>query len=131
MREETHLEIFKERKETIFKWAIEIRGPENSQRIIGDNASRAMVELLSAYLYKKKKIKEGFQLNHRWFKSERVSEKIPEFEGKGNIIKLMVRLENDCEMLSYGAPKPFEKVKRALGLFNQLEELIGGMYEKK
>ena len=64
MRTEEHLKSFNERKETIFKWAIELRGLENSQRIIGDNASKAAVELLSAYLHKNKLVKEGFQKNH-------------------------------------------------------------------
>ncbi len=80
MKYENHVEAFNERKETIKKWGLDIRGIENSQRIIGDNASKAIVELLSAYLHKKRLVEEGFQLNHSWFKSERVNEKLPEFD---------------------------------------------------
>ena len=45
MKAELHLEAFEDRKETIFKWGVEVRGLEKSQRIVGDNASRAITEL--------------------------------------------------------------------------------------
>ncbi|MBI2151355.1 hypothetical protein HYU21_01360 [Candidatus Woesearchaeota archaeon] len=59
MELETHQRAFEERKETIFKWAIEVRGLENSQHIVGDNASSAITELLSAYLHQQKKVEVG------------------------------------------------------------------------
>lgn len=127
MRPESHLEAFEERKETILKWAVEVRGLEKSQRIIGDNASKAITELLSAYLHKKQKIDEGFQVNHTWFKSERVSERLPDFEKKVKIVNKMIQLEKLCEYLSYGAPKPIERVKEALKLFVELEKTIKEM----
>jgi len=124
MKPEFHLEAFEERKETMIKWGVEVRGVENSQRVIGDNASKAITELLSAYLHKKRKIDEGMQLNHTWFKSEKVSEKLPEFENKTNIVVKMIGLERLCERLSYGIPKPVEKTKEALMLFEGLETEI-------
>lgn len=127
MKPELHLQAFEERKETIFKWAIEVRGMENSQRIIGDNASKAATELLSAYLHKEKKVEEGFQLNHSWFKSASAGERLPEFPNKSRIVSMMTELERLCEKLSYGAPKPLEKVKEAIELFKALESIIKGM----
>jgi hypothetical protein len=127
MKPEFHLEAFEERKETIIKWGVEVRGIENSQRIVGDNASKAITELLSAYLHKKHKINEGFQINHIWFKSERVFEKLPEFENKRNIVGKMIELERLCERLSYGVPKPLEKIKEALKVFEDLEKTIKRM----
>src|SRR3989344_3522426 len=97
MKPEIHLQAFEERKETIFKWAIEVRGIENSQHIIGDNTSRAVTELLSAYLHKNKKVEDGFQLNHSWFKSDGVSERLPEFENKKHILSRMIQLERLCQ----------------------------------
>ena len=44
MKPEIHLQAFEERKETIFKWAVEVRGLSQSQRIIGDQASKAINE---------------------------------------------------------------------------------------
>lgn len=124
MNPEYSLSAFEERKETIFKWAVEVRGIENSQRIIGDNASKAITELLSAYLHKHHKVEVGFQLNHSWFKSQRVTERLPEFPDKDIIVANMIRLEKLCENLSYGAPRPLVRVKEALQLFQVLEEKI-------
>ena len=124
MKYETHLEAFNERKETIYKWAMEVRGVEKSQRIIGDNASKAIVELLSAYVHKNKKVEEGFQLNHAWFKSKKVYERLPEFPNKTEIVDKMMALELLCEKLSYGAQKPKEKTQEAIHLFKELEKEI-------
>jgi len=124
MKENEHIKAFEERKETIKKWAVELKGIENSQRIIGDNASKAAVELLSAYLHKHKIINEGFQLNHSWFKSEKVSNKIPNFNKKTEILSKMIELEKLCERLSYGTQKPIEETKKALGIFEEIEKTI-------
>lgn len=127
MKPEFHLQAFEERKETIFKWAIEVRGIENSQHIVGDNTSKAITELLSAYLHKEKKVEDGFQLNHSWFKSESVGERLPDFPNKEKIVGRMIELEKLCEKLSYGAPKPIERVKEAVELFKELEAALKEM----
>jgi len=124
MKEEEHEKAFREHKETIFEWGFEQRGISNSQRIIGLNASRAIVELLSSYIHRKRLVNSGFQVNHRWFKSNKIYQKIPDFEGKNEILDKMVELENICERISYGKSKPIEYVEKAIKLFNELEELI-------
>lgn len=129
MKIEDHREAFEEHKQTIFKWALDIHGIRNSQRIVGLHASRGITELLSLYLHRKKLVDEGFQLNHRWFKSERVSEKLPNFSKKKEIVDKMVRMENLCETLSYGSQKPEKKIEDALRLFKELEDMIKGMME--
>jgi hypothetical protein len=124
MKEEDHLKAYQEYKDNIFSWALEIRGLEKSQRTVGLNASRAMVELLSVYLHRKRLVDEGFQLNHRWFKSEKISEKLPDFENKDKILQKMVSLENSSETLAYGTPKPMERIKEIIELFNEVEKMI-------
>lgn len=124
MKEEEHYKAYQEHREAIFKWALEIKGLDKSQRIVGTHASRAIVELLSMFLHKKRLVEEGFQLNHRWFKTENVAEKLPEFKNKEEIVKKMVVLENSTEVLSYGAPKPIDRIKKVIVLFNELEEEI-------
>lgn len=124
MKLENHVESYKEHKETIFDWALKVKGIKNSQRIIGTHASRAMVDLLAAYLLKKNIISPGLQLNHRWFKSSSILERLPEFEGKEKICKDMTELELLCEDLTYGAPKPEEKIKEAIVLFNKIELML-------
>lgn len=122
-----HVEAFEVHKRAIFKWALEVEGLEKSQRIIGLHASRGIVELLSPFLHKKKLVDEGFQLNHRLFKSDKMESKLPDFENKANIIAKMVKLENLCETLSYGTQRPIEKTKEAISLFVELEEILNKM----
>ena len=124
MKLESHRQSFKEHKETIFDWALKVKGIENSQRIIGTHASRAIVDLLSVYLLKRGLIDTGTQINHRWFKSKRVREKLPEFSNKELICKEMIKLELLCEDLTYGAPRPADKIKEAIILFNKIESLL-------
>ncbi len=127
MREEEHKEAFESHKKTIFGWAIEIQGLQNSQRIIGLHASRGIIELLSRYLHGKKLVKAGFQLNHRWFKSNKVYDKLPDFDNKEIILNSMIKLENICEKLSYGKSRQIEEIKLAVTLFNELEETINNL----
>jgi hypothetical protein len=124
MKKEDHLEAFKEHKETIFDWALRVKGLKNSQRIIGLHASRGIIDLLSVYLHENSKITIGAQINHRWFKSKKVKDKLPDFKEKDKIIDGLVRLELLSEDLSYGAPKSIENIERALKLFKELEDKI-------
>lgn len=124
MKIESHLESYREHRETIFDWALKVKGIKNSQRTIGTHASRAIVDLLAAYLLKKNLISPGMKLNHRWFKSNKIADKLPEFENKKEICEDMTKLELLCEDLTYGAPKPEDKIKEAIVLFNKLEEKL-------
>ena|SRR3989344_1320712 len=127
MKIEEHQESFEEHKETIFRWALEVKGLEKSQRIIGLHASRAAIDLLSIYLLQKGKISSGKQINHRWFKSMRVMDKLPEFKGKKEAVGRIVELELLCEKLTYGSKRPEGEIKKALELFNELENKIRGL----
>lgn len=127
MKPELHIHAFEERRETVFKWGVEVRGIENSQHIIGDNASKAIVELLSAYLHQCQLVEDGFQLNHAWFKSDKVFHRLPEFEGKDTLVNKMIAMEKLCEKLAYGSPKPREKLEEVLRLFLELETTLRGM----
>ncbi len=124
MRLESHKEAFEVHKRAIFKWALEIEGLEKSQRIIGLHAPRGISELLSYFLHKKNLVSEGFQLNHRWFKSNKVFDKLPDFERKKEILEKMTALENKCEVLSYGAERGAAELEEAICLFKELEEII-------
>src|SRR3989344_5660525 len=117
MRTEEHEKSLEEHKKIIFKWALEVQGLEKSQRTIGLHTSRAALDVFAIFLHKKKIIDEGFQLNHRWFKSKNVISMLPDFEGKEKIIIKLVELENLCEKLSYGAEKPVTNSELAIELF--------------
>ena len=124
MKIENHLDSFREHRETIFDWAIKIKGLKKSQRVIGTHASRAIVDLFAAYLIKKDLIDSGMQINHRWFKSKRVLEILPEFDDKEKIISKIMELELLCEDLTYGAPKSEDQIKKAVKLFKELEKKL-------
>lgn len=122
MRAEEHIKAYEEHKDVI-DWAIN-RGIEQSQRTIGTHASRSIVELLSAYLHKINKIDAGFQINHRWFKSEKVEERLPDFPDKKSIINKMVKLENKSENLTYGSQRAKEEIKEVIKLMNELGTML-------
>lgn len=124
MKLENHLESYKVHRETIFDWALKIKGIKNSQRIIGTHASRATVDLLAVYLLKRNLISPGLQLNHRWFKSKNILKRLPDFENKKEICEDMIKLELLCEDLTYGSPKTEEKIKEAIILFNKIESIL-------
>lgn len=124
MKPESHLQAFDEHKSAIFEWAIPVRGLKKSQRTIGLHASRAIIELLSAYLHEKSIIDVGSQLNHRWFKSEKVKGRFPDFKDKTLLVPKLIELEKLCEELAYSSEKPEEKMIKAIDLFKELEEKI-------
>jgi len=124
MRIESHEQAFEVHRRAIFKWAIEIEGLEKSQRIVGLHASRAIIELLSIFLHRKKLIDEGFQLNHRWFKSRKVSDRLPDFTNKTEVVSKIVELENLCETLAYGSEQPVSRTEEAIRLFTETEGIL-------
>lgn len=131
MKPEDHLDTYRELRDAIFEWGVEMRGLKNSQRTIGLNAPRALVELLSAYLHEEDLIGPGKQINHRWFKSENVGSRLPEFPKKSEILDEMRELEILCEKLAYGSSKPKEKMKEALKIFREVESEIKSLRDEK
>jgi hypothetical protein len=109
MKTEEHIKAYEQHRDAI-EWAIN-RRVERSQRIIGTHASRKIVELLSAYLHSINKIDAGFQINHRWFKSEKVADRFQNFPKKNVIIGKMVDLENLSESLTYETQKTVKEIK--------------------
>lgn len=130
MKIDSHEESFEEHKQAIFTFAIDILGIENSQRIIGLHASRGILDLLSIYLLKNKKMSDGMQLNHRWFKSSSAYERLPEFKNKKAIVDKLIQLEILCERLSYGSKSRVEETENAVRLFSELERRIRENEEK-
>ncbi|MEK6959769.1 MAG: hypothetical protein AABX47_01230 [Nanoarchaeota archaeon] len=124
MKPETHLEAFAEHKDAIFRWALEVRGIDKSQRIVGLHASRGITELLSAMLHEKGLLPVSASLNHRWFKTIRVMDRLPPFPGREGLLKKIVELENLSEDLTYGSPKAVETIKKAIGLFMEIEKEV-------
>lgn len=124
MKLDTHKEAFEVHKRAIFNWALEVEGLERSQRIIGLHAIRGIIELFSFFLHKRRLVSDGFQLNHRWFKSLKVMDRLPDFENKREIVEKIIKLENLCENLSYGKKRSINEIEEVIKLFKELEEII-------
>ncbi len=122
MKPEDHKKAYEEHREAL-DWAIN-RGIEKSQRTIGLHISRAIIELLSLFLHKQKIITMGFQINHRWFKSEKVGEKFPNFSQKEIIIEKLTEVELKAEALVYGKQKTEKEIKAALNIFLEAEKIL-------
>jgi len=122
MKAEDHMTAYEEHRDTL-NWAIN-RGISRSQRTIGVHTSRAIIELFSAYLHKKNLISMGFQINHRWFKSEKIGQRFPDFKNKEVIMKKLIELEKGAENLIYGSQKTEKEIKEILNLFNEIENIL-------
>jgi len=127
MKYEDHIKAYEEHRDSI-NWAID-RGLIKSQRIISIHSSRALIELVSAYLHKEELIKSGFQINHRWFKTEKVKERFPDFPNKTEIIAGIIEIELKSENLIYGAQKKEEEIKEFLKKYNSTEKKILNLLE--
>ena len=64
------------------------------------------------------------------FKSIKVKDKLPDFEEKDKLTAKIVELELLCGDLSYGAPKPVQKIEKTLELFKELEKEIEALRNK-
>ncbi|MFH1631284.1 MAG: hypothetical protein ABIA21_03650 [Candidatus Aenigmatarchaeota archaeon] len=126
MKIDQHIKAYEEYMKNVKEISM-TRGLLESQRTIGLSASRGIVELLSAYLHSIQKLDAGAQLNHRWFKSDRIVDKLPDFPGKKEILKEMILLENLSEDLTYGTEKDISAIVKTVELFNKLEKKLLGL----
>ncbi len=131
MQAESHIKAFEEHKKVIYEWVLDIVGIESGQRTVGLHASRAVIELLNAYLHEAMLLPIEAQLNHRWFKSEkRAVSYLPDFPEKHRITTNLVELENICERLAYGKPRPAKETERAIEILRDLEASIQKLRQK-
>jgi len=129
MKKEDHLKAYEEHREAL-DWAVD-KGIDKSQRIIGIHASRGIIELFSAFLHSIDAVGIGFQVNHRWFKSERVGERFPDFAEKDFLMRNIRDLELKAENLVYGSMKSENEIKEVLNLFNIIEKVLLSLIEVK
>ncbi len=96
------------------------------QRLIGFSASEASCDLFAIFLHKKNLITPGFNVNHRFFASERIaSSKFSfDFAEKSKLLPLMVRQEEYRSLLCYGKSKEREKVEEAIQNLYKIKELV-------
>ena len=96
------------------------------QKIIGFSASEAATNLFAILLHKKSLVEPGFNVNHRFFASEKIANvKFDyEFPKKEEIIQLLVNQEGFRDKLCYGKEKAADIVDSAVKNLFKLKELI-------
>ena len=101
------------------------------QKIIGFAASEAAVNLFALLLRKKSIVESGFNVNHRYFASQRIAERRFDFHipKKIELIKLLVDQENYRNKLCYGKDKKANIVSSAVENLFKIKKLIDSILE--
>ena len=96
------------------------------QKIIGFSGSEAATNLFALFLHKKNLIEPGFNVNHRFFASQRIAEKIFcfDFPLKEKIINLLVNQEMYRNKLCYGRAKDEGVVNSAIKNLFEIKKLL-------
>jgi len=96
------------------------------QKLIGFACSEASCELLAILLHKKNLIDPGFNVNHRFFSSEKTA-KVRfnfEFPSKKKLIPLFVKQEEYRNLLCYGKPKEKNTVSDCIGNIFKIKKIV-------
>ena len=96
------------------------------QKIIGFSASEAAVNLFALLLHEKNIVEPGFNVNHRYFASERIAEKKFDFDipKKEEIIRFLVEQEAYRNKLCYGKEKEANIVNSTIKNLFKIKDLI-------
>jgi len=101
------------------------------QNLVGFAASEASTNIFAIYLHKKNLISPGFNVNHKFFASEKIAYNNFEFDfpNKDSILKLLCKQELFRDKLCYGKHKEKEVVEEAIkNLFDlkrEIESILG------
>lgn len=122
---EEHEKIVKELIEDIEE-KIRLNLIVKRQKIIGFSVSEAATNLFAIFLQKNKFLDPGFNVNHRFFSSERIAKKtFPfEFPKKEKIISHLTKIEDYRNRLCYGRDKDAKEVQEAIKLLFSLKEIL-------
>ena len=101
------------------------------QKLIGFSCSEAACNIFALFLHKKNLITAGFNVNHRFFASDKIARQkfAFEFQKKSELLNLLVKQENFRELICYGREK--EKpliencIKNVYAIKEIAEEVLG------
>lgn len=96
------------------------------QKLIGFSASEVACDLFATLLHKKNLIFPGFNINHRFFVSEKSAKERFNFDfpEKNKLISLLVKQEKFRTLLCYGKSKEKKAVEGAIKNIFTLKEII-------
>lgn len=128
---EEHNKIIKEFLEDINE-KIKANLLAERQKIIGFAASEAAANIFAVLLHEKNIIEPGFNVNHRYFSSEKIAKNKFNFNlpDKEKILKLLVNQEDYRNKLCYGREKTADLVNSAIKNLFELKEIIDKLLEE-
>ena len=96
------------------------------QRLIGFAASEASCDIFAIFLHKKNLITPGFNINHRFFASEKAAKSKfnMDFPEKQTLLPLLVKQDEYRSILCYGKAKEKGKVEIAVQNLYKIKKLI-------
>lgn len=96
------------------------------QKLVGFAASETACDLLAILLHRKNLISPGFNVNHRFFASDRMAKERFgfEFPAKDRLLPLMVKQEEYRGLLCYGRERGEKLVMEAIGNVNKIREIV-------
>lgn len=96
------------------------------QKLIGFSASEISCDLFALLLHKKNLISPGFNVNHRFFVSERTARDKFNFNFplKERLIPFLVKQEHYRTLLCYGREKERKLVEEAIENVNKIKETV-------
>ena len=96
------------------------------QKLIGFAVSEISCDLFALLLHKRNLIPPGFNVNHRFFSSEKSARERFDFDfpRKNELIKLLVSQENYRTLLCYGKSKERKVVENAIENMQRIKSII-------
>ncbi len=103
------------------------------QKLIGFSASEAACNLFAIFLHKNNLITPGFNINHRFFASEKLAKShFPfDFEHKTELLSLLTIQEDFRSKLCYGKMKEAGVVESTIQNLNKTKKLIESILEEE
>jgi len=96
------------------------------QKLIGFATSEVSCDMFAILLHKRNLISPGFNINHRFFSSEKSTRERFNFDfpNKNQLMKLLISQENYRILLCYGKSKDIKAVEDAIENMNKVKNLI-------
>ncbi|VVB60553.1 Uncharacterised protein [uncultured archaeon] len=96
------------------------------QKLIGFAASEISCDLFAVLLHKKNLVTPGFNVNHRFFASEKSARErfAYDFPKKSELLPLLIEQENYRNILCYGKSKERKTVEGAIKNLQKIKSII-------
>jgi len=96
------------------------------QKLIGFAASEISCDLFAVLLHKKNLVTPGFNVNHRFFASEKSAREhfMYDFPRKRELLPLLIEQENYRNILCYGKSKERKTVEDAIKNLQKIKSIV-------